>query len=107
MRVLIVKCQIKPEYRERFIAASLGDAQGSVGNEPGCLRFDVVQDEADPNVIYFYEVYRDQAALDAHVGYPHFVKWRDTVKDWRTAPDLIWRGSSIYPPDGAWRKQGQ
>ncbi len=107
MRVLIVKTQVKPEYREQFIAASLGDAQGSVENEPGCLRFDVIQDEEDPNVIYFYEVYRDQAALDAHVQYPHYVKWRDTVKDWRAAPGRVERGFSVYPPDDAWRKQGQ
>ncbi len=106
MRVLIVRTKVKPEFREQFIAESLGDGQGSVRNEPGCLRFDVIQDENDPDVIYFYEVYRDQAALDAHATYPHFVKWRDAVKDMRAEPGTVWRGDAIWPPDPDWKKQG-
>ena len=39
----------------------LGDAKGSVNNEPGCLRFDVIQEGADPNRIWLYEVYVDEA----------------------------------------------
>ena len=61
----------------------LGDAQGSVQNEPGCLRFDVIQDSADPNRIWLYEVYVDQAAFKAHLQTPHFIKWRE--RPWQSA----------------------
>ena len=60
----------------------IDDAKGSVENEPGCLRFDVIQDGADPNRIWLYEVYVDEAAFQEHLKAPHFIKWRDTVKDW-------------------------
>ena len=43
---------------------------------PGCLRFDVLQDQADDNHFYFYEVYRDEAAFQAHGQAPHFARWR-------------------------------
>jgi quinol monooxygenase YgiN len=65
----------------------------------------VVQDEADPNRIWLYEVYRDQAAFEEHLKAPHYTKWRDTVKDWYAQPTEVARGSNIYPPDAAWQKQ--
>ena len=103
MRVLVVKSQLKPEHREQFMKASLGDAQGANHDEPGCLRFDVIQDEEDPNVIYFYEVYIDDAAFEEHLKSPHFILWRDTVKaDWYTEPVDVMQGWNIYPTDLNW-----
>ena len=52
-----VKVRIKPELRQRFLHAIEIDALGSERDEPGCLRFNVLQDEQDENVYYFYEVY--------------------------------------------------
>jgi autoinducer 2-degrading protein len=34
--------------------------------EPGVVRFDVARSSDDPNVFVLWEVYRDQAAVDAH-----------------------------------------
>jgi hypothetical protein len=47
MYVIIAPIQIKPGFKEPFIAAVTEDAQGSVRDEPGCLRFDVIQDAND------------------------------------------------------------
>lgn len=47
------------------------DALRSEADEPGCLRFDVLQDAEDPATYYFYEVYRDEAAQQAHMQTPH------------------------------------
>jgi autoinducer 2-degrading protein len=104
--VIIVPIQIKEGYKEQFVEAMLDDAKGSVNDEPGCLRFDVIQDAADPNRIWLYEVYVDEAAFQAHLQAPHFIKWRDTVKDWRAEGGLqgAGRGShNIWPPDGEWK----
>ena len=35
----------------------------------------MLQDTGDENVYYFYEVYTDQAALDAHRATPHYAVW--------------------------------
>ena len=61
----MITIDIKPEHKKSFIEESVADAQGSVENEPGCLRFDVLQDDENPNRIYLYEVYRDDAAVEA------------------------------------------
>ena len=105
MYVIIAPIQIKEGHKEAFIEAMLDDAKGSVANEPGCLRFDVIQDAGDPNRIWLYEVYVDEAAFQAHLQAPHFIKWRDTVKDWRDQGiQGATRGSSnIWPSDSEWR----
>ena len=56
MYVIVATLQIQQEHRETFIEEMLNDARGSVNDEPGCLRFDVIQDEKDPNRIYLYEI---------------------------------------------------
>ena len=66
MLALMVAMKIKPGHRDAFLEALLGDARGAVYDEPGCLRFDVLQDANDPHTVYLYEVYRDEAALAAH-----------------------------------------
>jgi autoinducer 2-degrading protein len=106
MYVIIAPIQIKEGYKEQFIEAMLDDAKGSFYNEPGCLRFDVIQDAVDPNRIWLYEIYVDEAAFQAHQQAPHFLKWRETVKDWRAENVLQGAGRgayNIWPPDEEWK----
>lgn len=101
MLAVFVRIQIKPEYRDRYIEASMADAIGSTNNEPGCHRFDVLKDDDDPNRIYFYEVYEDEAALQTHLTMPHFQTWQDTVADWTAQPMEMVRASMVYLSNGA------
>lgn len=71
-----VKVRIKPEKRDEFLKAIEVDALGSERDEPGCARFNVLQDMADDNVYYFYEVYVDEAAVEAHRVAPHYAVWK-------------------------------
>ena len=99
MYVSIVPIQVKEGHKEEFVKASLLDAQGSVNDEPGCLRFDLIQDPGDPNRVWLYEIYKDEAAFQAHTQAPHFLKWRDTVQDWREeGPGVSVRGGPTYGP---------
>ena len=43
--------------------------------EPGCLQYMGHQSTDDPCRFVFYELYRDQAALDAHRASPHYQKF--------------------------------
>ena len=72
MLAIWVKVRIKPEKRQRFLDAIEVDALGSEKDEPGCFRFNVLQDEQDENVYYFYEVYTGPEALEAHRATPHY-----------------------------------
>jgi autoinducer 2-degrading protein len=76
MLALVVSLKILPGQRERFLAAAEDDATSSVRDEEGCLRFDVLHDEDDENHFIFYEVYRDEAAFQAHQAAPHFQRWQ-------------------------------
>ncbi len=104
MYVLVVTIHIKPGCADRFVAAMLDDACGSVGSEPGCVRFDVIQDEKEPNRIYLYEVYKDRAAFDFHMTTPHFLRWNETVRDWLASPPVVGAGPNIFPADGDWNR---
>lgn len=104
MYVLMVTLHVQPEHRAAFLESMLDDARGSVLDEPGCLRFDVLQDAKDPNTLYLYEAYRDEQAFQAHLQAPHFLRWRDTVKDWYAAPSQVVSSTSIFPLDSAWLK---
>jgi autoinducer 2-degrading protein len=106
MYVIIAPIQIKEGYKDRFIEEMISDARGSVNDEPGCLRFDIIQDASDPNRIWLYEVYKDQTAFEAHIKAPHFIKWRDAVKDWSDQGPAVGAGRgayNIWPPDGEWK----
>src|SRR5215510_9599525 len=90
MLAIWVKVRIKPDQRQRFLKAIEEDALGSERDEPGCLRFNVLQDAQDQNVYYFYEIYKDQAALEAHRAAPHYAIWR-------AAADALHPGLSRQP----------
>jgi (4S)-4-hydroxy-5-phosphonooxypentane-2,3-dione isomerase len=104
MYAILVTIRIKPEFREPFIESMLDDARGSVNDEPGCFRFDVLQDDKNPNTIYLYEVYRDRSAFDAHLVAPHYTYWRDTVNDWYASPNQVVNVTPIYPAPAGWTK---
>ena len=106
MYVIVAPIQIKEGYKDRFIEEIIGDASGSVNDEPGCLRFDVIQDAEDPNRVWLYEVYIDEDAFHAHTQTPHFIKWRDATANWREDTDLQGAGrgaTNIWPPDEEWK----
>jgi (4S)-4-hydroxy-5-phosphonooxypentane-2,3-dione isomerase len=96
MQALIVEFLIKPGFVDAFAAAIADNARASRETEPGCRQFDVCRDPADERLFFLYELYDDQAAIQAHLRSPHFrqldaasAAWveRKTVRQYhRTAP---------------------
>jgi autoinducer 2-degrading protein len=106
MYAIFVTIKVKPGFADKFKEASLGDAQGSVRDEPGCLRFDMHQSTSDPNTFHLYEVYENQDAhMQAHRNAPHYIKWRETVQDWFDGEPQRVAMTTIFPSDGGWRQQ--
>lgn len=102
MYALIVTIKVKAEGRERFLAAIEDDAICSERDEPGCLRFNVLQDESDPNRIYLYEIYRDQAALEAHRKTPHFARFAAVVPETVEGQLEVRRTHTLFPREAAY-----
>jgi quinol monooxygenase YgiN len=77
---LVVQLEIRPEGRQEFMAAMAANAEASVRDEPGCLRFDVCAVEGDPHRFVLYELYADAEAFAAHKASPHFARWREIAE---------------------------
>lgn len=80
MYSLFIKTRVKPGCTEDFLNAIKVNAAASVATEPGCLVFDVSQDRVDPELIYLYEIYRDDEAYEAHTQTAHFRDSRPLVE---------------------------
>jgi len=96
MYVVCVHVQVLPEHREAFIEATLENARQTI-HEPGNLRFDVNQQLDDPDRFVLYEVYRDEAGMNAHKETPHYAKWRDAVAPWMAQPRQGVKHGSLFP----------
>ena len=86
MLVLLVTVRVKPEHVSAFLPAARHNAEHALADEPGCLRFDIIQDRDDRHLFRFYEVYKDDAALAAHRLTPHFKKYIEASAAWMAVP---------------------
>ena len=69
-----VKLETKPGMRDEAVAV-IQEALDAVKGEEGTLLYLLNADPADENVLYFYEAYASQDALNAHVGAPWFAQF--------------------------------
>jgi len=99
MLVVHVHVRVRPGQVEEFLAATLVNARASLA-EPGVLRFDVIQDEADAAHVVLVEVYRDADASAAHKLTPHYAAWRDAVAGMMAEPRASTRFGAVFPPGG-------
>lgn len=76
---LTVSFQVVPGHLDQFVEAIRIQAERSFTDEQGCLYFDVGQDTADDHHFTLYEVYADEAAVEAHRSTQHFKVWREAV----------------------------
>ena len=96
MIIVHVIVHVKPEYVEAFKQATLENAQNSV-QEPGVARFDVVQQQDDPERFVLVEVYRTPEDPAKHKETIHYQKWRDTVAEMMAEPRFSMKYRNIFP----------
>lgn len=101
MLVVHVQVQVKPEYVEAFIAATLANARESI-REPGVAAFDVVQQEDDPTRFVLVEAYRTPDAPAAHKETAHYKAWRDAVAPMMAEPRSSVKFRNLFPDDANW-----
>ncbi|MEZ5669906.1 MAG: putative quinol monooxygenase [Alphaproteobacteria bacterium] len=92
--VILVEFTLAPDRVEDFFAAVCINAAASARDEPGCRKFDVLRDIADParaNVVTLYEIYDDEAAFDAHLKTPHFAAFAKAIEGMETGPRALRR----------------
>ena len=77
---LMVQMEVRPGRRADFLAGMAANAEASVRDEPGCLRFDICSVDSDENRFVLYELYTDADAFAAHKAAPHFAQWRTVAE---------------------------
>ncbi len=93
---IVVQIEPKPDKVEAFLELALFDAQNS-RKEPGCLRFDVLKALDNPPRFAFYEVYKDEAAVQAHRQTPHYARWIQEIEALQNVPRSATKYSTVDP----------
>jgi len=98
MLVVHVQIQVKSEWRAIFKEATLTNARQSL-QEPGVVRFDVLQQQDDPGRFVLVEIYRDTDAAAAHKATQHYAVWRDAVAPMMAGPRQSVKFDQVYPDE--------
>lgn len=83
-RIFVDSAQLR-QYR----AALKEGIEAAIRTEPGVLKLYAVYDKAHPTHVTVFEVYADEAAYHAHIQTPHFLKYKETVKDMVKSLELV------------------
>lgn len=74
---IFVTVKVEAGKAEEFLPIILENATAAVRDEPDCHMFRVLRNKDDADTFHFFEVYTNEAALDAHREYPHYKKFRE------------------------------
>lgn len=96
MQALIVEFLIKPAFVDAFATAITDNARASRETEAGCRQFDVCRDPTNPGLFFLYELYDDDAAVQAHLQSPHFLRMNEATAEW-VARKTVWRYQRTAP----------
>jgi quinol monooxygenase YgiN len=77
---VVAKVVAKKEFLE-VVKSELIKMIGPTRKEPGCIAYNLHQDNQDPAVFIFYETWENPACLDRHMDTEHFKSYVQAVGD--------------------------
>ena len=101
MLIVHVHVHVKPEFVQAFLEASVENSRNSV-QEPGIVRFDVLQSATDATRFLLSEVYRTADDPAVHRATAHYKTWRDTVAEMMAEPRSSAQFTNAFPLDEGW-----
>lgn len=101
MYVVCVTVWVKPGHERDFFEATRKNHLGT-REEPGNVRFDVLQKEDEPGRFFLYEVYRMKEDFGLHQQTAHYLEWKQTVADWMERKREGVKHASLLPADETW-----
>lgn len=96
MLIVHVHVHVRPDDVAAFIAATRENARHSI-EEPGIVRFDVLQQDDDATRFLLIEIYRTADDPARHKATAHYAAWRDTVESMMIEPRRSVKYASITP----------
>ena len=79
-KLIGAKVKIKADQIEAFVAVAKPMLAASRA-EAGCISYTLYQDPYDRTAFFFFEEWKDQAAIDFHFATAHFKAFGDQIKD--------------------------
>ena len=79
--IRIARLVIDSAKLEDYKKALKEHAETAVKVEPGVIMLYAVYEKEQPTHVSVFEIYADQKAYQFHIKQPHFLKYKDTVKD--------------------------
>jgi len=90
-QIIGAKLSIKAEKVDEFVSVAKTIIAASRA-EPGCIGYTLYQDPYDRTAFFFFEEWKDQAAIDTHFATPHFKAFSEQMKNLAAGP----AGITIY-----------
>ena len=101
MVIVHVFVHVKSDVVDAFASATLENARNSV-QEPGVVRFDVIQQDDDPTRFVLVEIYRTPDDPARHKETAHYKAWREAVEPMMAAPRRSVKFRAVFPEPPRW-----
>jgi len=76
MNLIIAGTYRVPPENVEALKAHIADMVAGSRAEDGCIEYAHAVDVTEPGLMRFFEIWRDQAAIEAHFTMPHMTAWR-------------------------------
>ena len=73
---IVATLDIAPGRRDEFLSLLMAHKARCLKDEPGTIQFEVLRPLDDSTKVMLHEVYRDEAAFDAHYEGPSITRLR-------------------------------
>jgi len=80
MQIIVAEMEAVPERRAELIELLNGLLEPSRA-EAGCVSYRYFFDSENENIVHFFELWQDQAAVDFHFATPHFQALGEKLAD--------------------------
>lgn len=78
--IILVEFRIEPGQLDEFLFSVNENANRSVTDEDGCVRFDVLVPVGDESKVILYEIYSSLEAFEIHKVSPHVRKFETATR---------------------------
>ena len=88
VKMITARVFLKADKVDAFIEAAQAMIDSS-NAEPGCIEYMLYQNPYDETRFIFVEMWKDQAAIDAHFAMPYFTDFGPKTAEWISQPTEI------------------
>lgn len=86
---LVAVLKVKNGFEKEVAEAAVKMAEKVRKNEKECLLYDPFFADDNQSEIYILEKYTSKEALDKHRKYPHYLEFRETIKNAVSGPPQV------------------